>query len=252
MRDMTPRDRTAWLQGGEARCVQTPPDVGRTWRLVLLGPPGAGKGTQAGLLTSALGACPLSTGDVFRFAKDHPKTSGPALVAAQKFMARGELVPDGVVLDLIRERSWCLHCRGGFMLDGFPRTLPQAEALDAVLVAEKIRLDAVVYYDVPQQLLLSRLTGRRTCARCQSVFHIQTRPSRIDGVCDRCGGVLEQRADDRPEAISVRLEAYKKATLPLLAYYRDKGLLLSIRAEGEPADILARTLDELVTHAPVA
>lgn len=232
--------------------MQTPPDVGRTWRLALLGAPGAGKGTQAQLLTSALGACPLSTGDVFRAARDNPKRAGAALAAAQTFMARGELVPDSVVLDLIRERSRCLHCKGGFMLDGFPRTLPQARALDALLAAEKLRLDAVIYFDVAPELLLARLTGRRVCARCQAVFHIQNRPSRIDGVCDQCGGALEQRADDQPKAIAVRLDAYRKITMPLLEHYRRQDLLVAIRAEGEPAEILARTLDALVLHTPAA
>jgi adenylate kinase len=247
----TTRDRTAWLQGGDALCNQPPPDVGRTWRLVLLGPPGAGKGTQADLLVHALGACPLSTGDVFRAARQNAGAPGPALAAALAHMNRGELVPDEVVLGILRERSRCLHCRGGFMLDGFPRTLPQARALDTVLQEENLPLDAVINYEVPRDVLLGRLSGRRVCPQCKTVFHVVTRKSRIEGRCDRCGGALEQRADDRPEAIAVRLDAYERATLPLLDHYRAQGLLLTINAEGEPADILARTLNALSERGAV-
>ena len=244
----TTRDRTAWLQGGEALCTQPPPEVGRTWRLVLLGPPGAGKGTQADLLVHALGACPLSTGDVFRAAKHHACAPGSALGEALRHMERGELVPDRVVLGLVQERGRCLHCRGGFMLDGFPRTLPQALALDELLTREQVPLDAVIDYQVPTELLLARLTGRRVCRECKTVFHVETRPSQIEGRCDRCGGTLEQRADDRPEAIAVRLEAYVTATQPLEAHYRAQGLLVPVEAVGSPAEILARTLDALAAR----
>lgn len=219
----------------------------------MLGPPGAGKGTQADLLTHALGACPLSTGDVLRAAKSHACAPGSALATALAYMNRGELVPDDVVLGIVRERLRCLHCGGGFMLDGFPRTLRQARALDRVLETERLALDAVINYDVPRAMLLARLSGRRVCPQCKTVFHIETRRSRIDGRCDRCGGALEQRADDRPEAVAVRLDAYEHATLPLLDYYRNQGLLVTIAADGEPAEILARTLNALsVRLAPGA
>ena len=243
---MTPvRDRTAWLEGGKALCLQPPTRVDRIWRLVLLGPPGCGKGTQADLLSHSLGACPLSTGDVFRAAKKHPAPPGSAMAIAQDQMARGELVTDETVLSLIRERNRCLHCSGGFMLDGFPRTLAQAEAIDALLAAENIALDAVISYELPDPEIVARLSGRRTCPGCQAVFLVDSRPPKREGVCDRCGGALVQRGDDRPEAIRVRLEAYRTATLPLAAHYEKKGLLFPISAAGQPVDILARTLDAL-------
>jgi adenylate kinase len=243
---MTPvRDRTAWLQGGEAECRQPPALVDRTWRLVLLGPPGSGKGTQAELLADTLGACPLSTGEVFRAAQGRPAPPGSAMAAAQEQMARGELVSDETVLSLIRERNRCLHCRGGFMLDGFPRTLAQAEAIDALLTAEHIELEAVISYELPPAEIVARLSGRRTCPACKSVFHVDTRRPRQEGVCDRCGGALVQRGDDRPEAIAVRLQAYQAATVPLTAHYERQGLLLPVSATGQPFEILARTLDAL-------
>jgi adenylate kinase len=217
----------------------------------LIGPPGAGKGTQAALLTHALGACPLSTGDVFRVARNHGSTPGSALASIRDHMARGELVPDALVIEMIRERNRCLHCSGGFMLDGFPRTLPQARALDTLLAAENLRLDAVIDFEVGRPLLLGRLTGRRVCPRCQAVFHVETKRPRIDGVCDQCDTALVQRPDDRPDAIAVRLDAYERATVPLLDHYRALGVLLTIRAEGEPAEILGRTLDALVERAAV-
>lgn len=219
--------------------------VDHTWRLVLLGPPGCGKGTQAELLADTLGACPLSTGEVFRAAHGRAAPPGSAMAAAQEQMARGELVSDETVLALIRERNRCLHCRGGFMLDGFPRTLAQAEAIDALLAAENIPLDAVISYELPPAEIVARLTGRRTCPACKSVFHVDSRRPRREGVCDRCGGNLEQRADDRPEAVAVRLQAYQAATIPLTAHYEKQGLLLAISAAGQPYEILARALDAL-------
>ncbi len=243
---MTPaHDKTAWLQGGEAVCLQPPPDVQRTWRLVLLGPPGVGKGTQAELLSRALGACALSTGDVFRAARGRAAAPGSAMAEAQKFMERGDLVPDETVLALIGERGRCLHCRGGFMLDGFPRTRPQAESIDALLARENLRLDAVISYELPAAEIVARISGRRVCPNCKAVFHITGRPPRTAGVCDKCNGALEQRPDDRPDAVRVRLEAYAEATTPLAEHYRAQGLLVPINAAGKPEDIFAHTLDAL-------
>jgi len=243
---MTPvRDRTAWLQGGESICLQPPTRVDHIWRLVLLGPPGSGKGTQADLLSHSLGACPLTTGDVFRTALGRPAPPGSALAAAREQMARGELVTDQTVLALIRERSRCLHCSGGFMLDGIPRTLEQAESIDALLKAENLQLDAVVSYELPASEIIARVSGRRICPACHSVFHLATRRPRREGVCDRCGGVLEQRGDDRPDAVRVRIEAYLSDTVPLTAHYARQGLLIPIRATGQPVEILAQTLDLL-------
>ena len=243
---MTPvRDRTAWLQGGDAVCVQPPAVVQRTWRLILLGPPGCGKGTQAGLLAHALGACALSTGEIFRAARGRPAPPGSLMAAAQKQMEHGDLVSDDTVLALIGQRGRCLHCSGGFMLDGFPRTLAQARAIDALLAREHIQFDAVINYELPLAEIVGRITGRRVCPQCQAVFHAASRPPHTAGVCDQCGGRLGQRPDDQLEAVHVRLDAYAAATTLLAGYYRAKGLLMTIDATGRPEDILARTLDAL-------
>ena len=241
----TVHDRTAWLEGGNAVCFQPPRKVERTWRLILLGPPGVGKGTQADLLGNALGACPLSTGDVFRAARSHPASAGSAMARAQAAMERGALVSDDTVIALVRERSRCLHCSGGFMLDGFPRTTRQARAIDDLLAAEGLRLDAVISYELPTEEIIGRISGRRVCPQCKSTFHVASRPPKTEGVCDKCGGRLEQRADDRPEAVRVRLEAYNADTIPLTEHYRALKLLVPIQAVGRPEDIFARTLDAL-------
>jgi adenylate kinase len=243
---MTPvHDKTAWLQGGDAVCLQPPTVVQRTWRLVLLGPPGVGKGTQAELLSRALGACALSTGDVFRAARGRVVSPGSPMAEAQDYMERGELVPDETVLALISERGRCLHCGGGFMLDGFPRTRPQAQAIDALLARENLQLDAVISYELPAAEIIARLTGRRVCPQCKAVFHVTSRPPATAGVCDQCGGKLVQRPDDRPDAVRVRLEAYAADTIPLAAHYRAQGLLVPIDASGRPEEIFAHTLDAL-------
>ena len=242
----TQRDRTAWLKGGDAFCKDQPSAVANPRRLVLLGAPGVGKGTQAELLSANLGACQLSTGDVFRAAKTlNPCELSPSMTEALTYMNKGELVPDATVLNLIRERSRCLRCGGGFLLDGFPRTVAQAEALDKVFKDEKIQLDAVVSYDLPIEKIVSRISGRRTCAKCKAVYHTEARPPKKAGVCDRCGGELLQREDDRPEAVRVRMEAYERSTAPLASFYRQQGLLVSISAEGTPEEIFQRTLQAL-------
>jgi adenylate kinase len=165
--------------------------------------------------------------------------------AALDFMRHGELVPDSTVWELVRERSHCLLNCGGFILDGFPRTLAQAESLKQLLEKEKLTLTAVVNYELPTTEIVQRLSGRRTCDQCKAVFHVTERPSKGKSICDRCGGRLYQREDDRPESIKVRLEAYELSTAPLIAFYKDLGLLVSISAKGSPDDILARTMDKL-------
>jgi len=236
-------DRAAWLTGGTAQCSAPPADLVRPWRLILLGAPGVGKGTQAELLHERLGACHLSTGDVFRAAKAlSPAERTPALNEALEYMRRGELVPDATVLAMVRERKDCLRCRGGFLLDGFPRTVAQAEALTRLLAEEQMTLDGVINYELPLEAIVERLSGRRTCAQCKAVYHVTTRPPRVPGVCDHCGGPLFQREDDRPEAIRVRMETYQKNTAPLTDYYHRLGLLVPVSAEGSPEEIFARTL----------
>lgn len=236
-------DRASWIKGATAKCEPPPVANPNARRLVLLGAPGVGKGTQAELLSQKLGACHLSTGDIFRAAKAlSPADRTPALTAALDYMVRGALVPDETVLALVAERVGCLRCESGFLLDGFPRTVAQAEALEKLLTREHIKLDGVLSYELPLEKVVARLSGRRTCAGCKAVYHIETRPPKKEGVCDACGGKLYQRDDDRPESIRVRMEAYEKSTAPLAEFYRQRNLLLPVSAEGTPEEIFQRSM----------
>jgi adenylate kinase len=239
-------DRAAWIQGPSAKCSGPPGEPDSPWRLILLGAPGVGKGTQADLLHQRLGACHLSTGDVFRAAGSRSECDQtPAMRTAMEYMRRGALVPDSTVWEMVRERSGCIRCRGGFILDGFPRTLAQAEALKRLMENEKLSLSAVVNYELPLTEIVSRLSGRRTCQNCRSVFHVTTQPSKAQGVCDHCGGRLYQREDDRPESITVRMEAYERSTAPLIQFYTVLGLLVPVVATGSPDEICSRTVTAL-------
>jgi adenylate kinase len=243
-------ERSAWLQGPAAKCSPAPVTGKSSWRLVLLGAPGVGKGTQAELLTERLGACHLSTGDVFRAAgKRKDCEQSPAMRAALEYMRRGELVPDSTVWEMVRERGECILQCGGFILDGFPRTLGQAESLKELMEEQKLSLNAVVNYELPVREIVRRLSGRRTCEQCKSVFNIMERPPKVEGVCDYCGGGLCQREDDRPESITVRMEAYQRSTAPLIQFYEKLGVLLPIVAEGSPGEILERTMSKLESLA---
>lgn len=245
----TASDRMTWLTAGKSRCKVVPKPLGAPRRLVLLGAPGVGKGTQAELLNETFGACHLSTGDIFRAARsmalcDRSRT----LALALEYMERGELVPDEMVLDLVAERVHCLRCKGGFLLDGFPRTVTQAEALEKLLAEQKVNLDGVLSYEMPIEEIVARLSGRRTCRNCRAVFHIQALPPKAEGVCDHCGGELYQRADDSPEAIRVRMEAYHRSTAPLAEFYQRRNLLLPVSAEGLPEAILQRSLQAMANR----
>ncbi|MGD0211970.1 MAG: nucleoside monophosphate kinase [Terriglobales bacterium] len=247
-------DRIEWLQGPSAdaaKCSAVPAERETPWRLILLGAPGVGKGTQAELLTDRLGACHLSTGDVFRAAgKRKDCNQSPAMKAALEYMRRGELVPDSTVWEMVRERSHCLLNCAGFILDGFPRTLGQAVSLKDLMEKEKLSVSAVVNYELPLDEIVSRLSGRRTCEKCKAVFHVIERPPKVDSLCDRCGGRLFQREDDRPDSISVRMEAYERSTAPLIQFYKNLGLLLPVIAKGTPDEIMARTINSLEKLEP--
>jgi adenylate kinase len=239
-------DRAAWFQGSSVECLDAERPSGSPWRLILLGAPGVGKGTQAYLLNQRLKACHLSTGDLFRAAlKLSDCDRSPAMKAAMEHMRRGELVPDSTVWEMVRERSACLRCAGGFVLDGFPRTLGQAELLRQLMKDDKIPLSAVVNYELPLAEIVARLSGRRTCEKCKAVYHITSQPPKFDGVCDRCDGRLFQREDDRPESIKVRIQAYERSTAPLINFYKAQGALLPVAATGTPDEICASTISAL-------
>jgi adenylate kinase len=161
------------------------------------------------------------------------------------YMRRGDLVPDATVWEMVRERVGCLRCGGGFILDGFPRTLGQAEALKQLMDREGLALTAVVNYELTVSEIVDRLSGRRTCEECKAVFHMTERPPKVAGRCDRCEGKLFQREDDRPESIRVRLEAYERNTAPLIEFYRSAGLLIRVAATGRPDEICQITLTDL-------
>lgn len=239
---MSTENRSLWLKGPQYPC-RFKPSSDKPWRLVLLGPPGVGKGTQAALLHDRLGACHLSTGDIFRSAKDlGPHELSPAMQKAINYMQKGLLVPDEIVIELIRERVDCLKCDAGFVLDGFPRTVQQAHFFDKLLKEQQLKLDAVVLYELDIETIVRRLGGRRVCVDCKAVYHLETMPPKQDNVCDKCGGRLIIRDDDRPEAIRTRMETYQKETEPLIQYYEKAGLLLRVDANGSPEEILDRTV----------
>ncbi|GEA18252.1 adenylate kinase [Moorella sp. E306M] len=203
-------------------------------RLVLLGPPGAGKGTQAALICKHLGIPHISTGDMFRQAIKEGTELGRQ---AEKYLQSGGLVPDDVTIGLIQERLSQSDCRQGFLLDGFPRTVAQAEALDAWLAGRKEKLDAVIDIEVPREELMARLTGRRVCRQCGATYHLQYNPPAEAGKCDVCGGELIQRADDTAATVGKRLDVYNEQTAPLITYYRQRGLLKEIDGSGDIAAV---------------
>jgi adenylate kinase len=204
--------------------------------IILLGPPGAGKGTQAKRLIDTYGIPQISTGDMLREAVKNQTQLG---LEAKKFMDAGQLVTDEVVIGLVKERLGRDDCASGFMLDGFPRTVPQAEELDKVLGADKA-IDHVVSIEVPNEELMGRLTGRRTCKACGAGFHAIFDPPKVEGVCDKCQGELYQRDDDNEATVSNRLKVYESQTKPLIDYYGEKGLVRPIDGVGAIEDIFTR------------
>ncbi len=203
-------------------------------RLVLLGAPGAGKGTQAKKLIEKYSIPQISTGDILRKAVADGTQLGKE---AKSYMDSGGLVPDSVVIGLVKERLAQDDCKAGYILDGFPRTTPQAEELDNVLVAMGSPLDTALSVDVDPDILMKRLTGRRTCKSCQQMYNIHFGAPQKEGVCDKCGGELFQRDDDKEDTIKNRLEVYEKSTAPLIDYYEKKNILKSVEGMGSVDDI---------------
>lgn len=199
-------------------------------RIILLGPPGAGKGTQASMLVKEFGVPHISTGDIFRAAIKEGTELG---LKAKSFMDQGQLVPDEVVIGIVRERLTQKDCQDGFILDGFPRTVPQADALQDALKNLGMVLNAVVNLEVSEEELVTRLSGRRVCKNCGATYHIKFSPAKNPGICDVCGGELYQRDDDKEETIRKRLEVYSNQTSPLIEYYQGTGLLKTIKGDGK-------------------
>ncbi|NIA10913.1 MAG: adenylate kinase [Nitrospiraceae bacterium] len=211
-------------------------------KLILLGPPGAGKGTQAVRLVEHYRIPQISTGDILRKAVKEGTEMG---AMAKGYMDKGALVPDEVVIGIIRDRILEPDCNNGYILDGFPRTIAQAEALDEMLSKMDSRLDHVVNIAVKDEEIVKRLTGRRTCPVCGAGYHIQFDPPAKKGVCDKCGGALIQREDDTEETIRSRLKVYRDQTEPLISFYGAKGLLKTIPGEGGMEEIFASILSVL-------
>jgi adenylate kinase len=194
--------------------------------IILLGPPGSGKGTQAKRIEQTRGLRQLATGDMLRAATASGTEFGQRVKA---IMDSGQLVPDDVIIDMIAARIGEPDCKDGFILDGFPRTVPQAEALDRMLMARDLRLDHVILFEVDKSALIDRLAGRFTCARCGASYHERYHRPRVEGICDVCGSrEFIHRPDDRPEAVAARFEVYRRQTEPILPYYRERGILRPI------------------------
>ncbi|MCW8874485.1 MAG: adenylate kinase [Gammaproteobacteria bacterium] len=207
-------------------------------KLILLGAPGAGKGTVSKLLTALDGSVQISTGDILRGAVKDGTELGKK---AQAFMKAGDLVPDDLIMGIMEERLQQPDCANGFLLDGFPRTIPQAEALNKLLDKLNIKLDAVVDLVVPRDVILDRLTTRRTCSNsdCQEIYNVKSKPPKVEGVCDKCGSPVIQRDDETEEAISKRLDTYNEKTAPLASFYEKQGQLMKVNATSSDAVVAA-------------
>ncbi len=214
-------------------------------RVVFLGAPGVGKGTQADRIAAQFQVAKISTGDLLREAVRNRTVLG---LEAKNCMDQGNLVPDDVVVRLVREKLADANCANGFVLDGFPRTVPQAEALGRVLSANGMALDLVVNFQVPREDIVRRLSGRRSCPKCQATFHVDFAPPKVDGICDRCGELLGQRSDDRRDAIEMRLKIYNEQTAPLVRYYDERQLLHPMDASGAVDVVFQHLSQELAPY----
>ena len=206
-------------------------------RLVFLGAPGVGKGTQAEMVAAEFGVPKISTGDLLRAAVADQTDLG---LKAKRFMDRGDLVPDQIVIGLVEEKVGASECAKGFILDGFPRTVLQADSLADLLEKKEQGLDRVIYFTLPREEVVRRLSGRRSCSQCQAVFHAEFVPPKQEGLCDVCGGELIQRSDDKKETVESRLAVYEEQTAPLIEYYRQKKILANLDGSGQVGDVHAR------------
>lgn len=197
--------------------------------MIFLGAPGAGKGTQAEVVCKELNIPAISTGNMLREAV---KNGTPAGLAAKKYMDAGDLVPDDVVIGVLKDRIAQDDAKNGFILDGFPRTVPQAEALEAM----GVNIDKVIEIDVPDEKITARMSGRRVCEKCGNSYHIEFKPTKVEGICDACGGNVVQRVDDKPETVVARLKTYHEKTAPLKDFYKAKGKLVSVSGQDEIAE----------------
>jgi adenylate kinase len=210
--------------------------------LIMLGPPGAGKGTQAEMISEKLTLPHVASGDLFR---DHLNRETELGLLAKTHMNKGQLVPDEITISMVQDRLRQTDCDNGVVLDGFPRTLPQAEGLSKILDDLSRKITAVLYIAVPDEVLVERLSGRRICRDCQAPFHIEYKPAKKDGICDHCGGELYQRDDDNPETVRARLRVYHEETAPLCTYYGDRDLLTQIEGSGDINTVKENALDIL-------
>jgi adenylate kinase len=204
--------------------------------IILFGAPGAGKGTQSALLVDRKGMRQISTGDLFRA---HIKQETRLGTEAKSFMNAGKLVPDEIVVGMVEDVMKDLNGQS-FILDGFPRTVPQAEALELMLMNNALKIDKAIFLDVPKDILLARLAGRRVCTGCGATYHVTGKKPKVDGICDLCGSAVEQRVDDKEDVVLTRLNAYEASTAPLVDYFKKKGQFVSIPGVGEAEDIYQR------------
>lgn len=211
-------------------------------RIVLLGPPGAGKGTQAKLIVQKYNIPHISTGDIFR---KNIKEMTPLGIKAKEYIDKGQLVPDELTVEIVKDRIKEDDCKNGFLLDGFPRTVAQADALNDVLNSLGTKLDHVININVDENNLIVRLTGRRVCPKCGASFHVAFNPPKVEGICDYCGAQVVQRADDSEETVKNRLSVYYKQTQPLIDYYTKNGLIRNINGEQEINEVFKEICDVL-------